>query len=76
LGRKITHKKLSTTEFSQLFASFGVAPVHADLLASMEQAVSDGVEEGLFNSHADKKHIGERKLSDYIRENKQLWIKE
>jgi hypothetical protein len=42
----------------------------------MEQAVSDGVEEGLFNSPADKKHIGERKLSNYIRENKQLWIKE
>ncbi|KAF9482673.1 NAD(P)-binding protein [Pholiota conissans] len=76
LGRKITHKKLTPTEFAQLFTTFGITPVHADLLASMEQAVADGVEEGLFNSSPDKKYLGTYKLSDYIRENKELWIKE
>ena len=76
LGRKITHKKLSVAEFEQTFVTFGVSPEHSKLLASMEDAVSNGVEEGLFNSPAEKKYIGRHKLSDYIRENKALWIKE
>lgn len=76
LGRKITHKKLSVAEFEQTFVTFGVSLEHSRLLASMEEAVSNGIEEGLFNSPAEKKYIGKHKLSDYIRENKALWITE
>ncbi|KAF8189350.1 hypothetical protein BJ912DRAFT_1059180 [Pholiota molesta] len=77
LGREITHKRISTDELEKIFSDLRVSDgKYAAYYANMENNASKGVEEDLFNSSDDKKFVGKRRLEEYIRANRELWIKQ
>ncbi|KAF8198647.1 hypothetical protein BJ912DRAFT_1030189 [Pholiota molesta] len=76
LGREITHKRISTDEVEKIFIGYGLSDKFAAGYSNMENNVSKGVEENLFNSSDDKKFVGKRRLEEYIRANRVLWVKQ
>ncbi|KAF9470213.1 NAD(P)-binding protein [Pholiota conissans] len=76
LGREITHKKITTEALEKIFAGFGVTQQYAEGYANLEKEVSLGLEEKLFNSTNHQKFIGKRTLEEYIKANRDLWIKQ
>ncbi|KAF8189351.1 hypothetical protein BJ912DRAFT_850807 [Pholiota molesta] len=76
LGREITHKRISADELHKIFTGYGVSDEYAAGYVDMEINVSKGIEENLFNSSDDKKFVGKRRLEEYIRANRALWIKQ
>jgi hypothetical protein len=68
---------MSTDELEKIFSDLRVSDgKYAAYYANMENNASKGVEEDLFNSSDDKKFVGKRRLEDYIRANRELWIKQ
>ncbi|KAF9482669.1 NAD(P)-binding protein [Pholiota conissans] len=76
LGREITHMKISIEALEKIFAGFGVSQQYAEGYASMENNVSLGLEEKLFNSIDRQKYIGKHTLEEYIKAHRDLWIKQ
>ncbi|KAF9009628.1 hypothetical protein BDQ17DRAFT_1348451 [Cyathus striatus] len=75
LGRKITHRRLSTEEVAQGFMSIGLTDNYANVLANAEKRLASGAEEKLFFVDGGKtvKYIGKARLREYIEKNKELW---
>ncbi|KAF5318457.1 hypothetical protein D9619_010663 [Psilocybe cf. subviscida] len=75
LGREITHKRLSSEQMTGILASVGLPEDLAAFLVSLEQATADGVDSELFKNDDPKKRIGKHSLLEYLKENRELWVK-
>ncbi|KAG6833045.1 hypothetical protein H0H87_012056 [Tephrocybe sp. NHM501043] len=73
LGREIVHKRLTDEESIALFSGGADGGVAEELL-QMEKFIADGGEEAGFNAGSEGKVVGHRRLGDYIKANKDLWV--
>lgn len=72
LGRAITHKKLTDQEYTDMQTASGMYKPIVDILLYLEKLIASGSEETFF--HAEAKVVGKRRLLDYVKANKDLWI--
>jgi len=77
LGRKITYKRIiSLDEHKKVFVEFGFAPEYADWLVNIESKIATGIEENVFNANEDKKYVGKHTLREYLKANRDTWVKQ
>ena len=77
LGRKITYKRISIDKHKQAFIGSGkLAPEYADWLVKIESRIATGIEENAFNANEDKKYVGKHTLREYLKANRDTWIKQ
>ena len=76
LGRKITYKRISIVEHKKAFIESGLAPEYADWVVNMESKAVTGIEENAFNANEDKKYVGKHTLREYLKANRDTWIKQ
>jgi festuclavine dehydrogenase len=74
IGRKITHRRLSTDEYKEIFLLEGFEPEYADDLVTVELEAAKGVEEDIFNADEDRKFIGKHTLRKYLEANRDIWV--
>ncbi|KAF9474264.1 NAD(P)-binding protein [Pholiota conissans] len=75
LGRKITHQKIPIEALEKTFLGIGLSQQYAQVLGKFETNVSNGLEEEKFKSSVDKV-IGKHTMEEYIRANRDLWVKQ
>ncbi|KAF4616762.1 hypothetical protein D9613_008468 [Agrocybe pediades] len=77
LGREIIHKKNSAEEQTAAYISQGFPPEFVKLLVFVEELIAAGGEAKLLDDlPADRIYRGKLTLGDYLKENRQLWIKQ
>jgi len=74
IGRKIVHKRLTDEEAIQFWMAFGLPEDYAKTMLWMDQEIALGKEVDYFN--AEDKRMGKRRLVDYFKANRQVWIPE
>ncbi|KAF8065978.1 hypothetical protein FPV67DRAFT_1418259 [Lyophyllum atratum] len=72
LGREITHKQLTDQEYIDMQTANGMHRPIAELLLHLEKLSAMGREEKFFQGEV--KVVGKRRLVDYVRANKDLWM--
>jgi festuclavine dehydrogenase len=75
LGRTITHRRLSADEYKEMFLGQGLEPEYADDLVTVELEASRGLEVDIFNVDEDKKFVGKHTLREYLKTNRDIWVK-
>jgi len=75
LGRKISHKKNSIARQEEVFKNAGSPPNIARILSFLEGFVAQGKEAAFAEEPADRKFVGRNRLEEYLRANRQLWVK-
>lgn len=74
LGRKITHVSISEKELAEELQSFDLQPEYAQVLAALDTAVSDGVEERLNNTVLSMTSRPPKPFQQFVNENRKVWI--
>jgi len=70
LGRKITHTRLTETEFKQVLIGRGLPDDYAQMMSTLDGLIAQGAEERLFQ-RADVR--GKRSLRAFFEANKDVW---
>ncbi|KAF9456843.1 hypothetical protein BDZ94DRAFT_1326684 [Collybia nuda] len=73
LGRKITHVKVTTAEFTELLLKQGIPEAYAPLLAGVDAMKAAGSDEKLFYSPG--KVVGRVFIEEFLGENKSVFAK-
>ena len=76
LWRKISYRRLSIDEYKEIFLKQGFEPEYADDLVAVELEAARGVEENIFIADEDKKFVGKHTLREYLRANRDIWVKQ
>ncbi|TFK62486.1 NAD(P)-binding protein [Pluteus cervinus] len=73
LGRKITHRRVTVAELSDILKGYGIPNDVANMLATLDGAIAQGAEEKHLS--AENKYIGKVHLADWVEQRKALWNK-
>jgi len=73
LGRKITHVTISEKEVAEELESFDLQPEYAQVLAALDTAVSNGVEERLNNTVLSVAGRPPKRFQEFVNENRNVW---
>ncbi|TFK62484.1 NAD(P)-binding protein [Pluteus cervinus] len=73
LGRKITHRRVTVAELSDILKGYGIPNDIADMLAILDGTIAQGAEEKHLS--AENKYIGKVHLADWVEQRKTLWNK-
>lgn len=73
LGRKITHVTISEKGLAEELQFFDLQPEYAQVLAALDTAVSNGVEERLNNNVLSVAGRPPKRFQEFVNENKQVW---
>ncbi|KAL0580563.1 hypothetical protein V5O48_001475 [Marasmius crinis-equi] len=80
LSRQITHVRLSEAESLERWTKMGVSPQHAQTMTQLDIAISNGLEERVFELKDEeprklKRWVGKKKMKDFVQANKSTWLK-
>ncbi|KDQ27469.1 hypothetical protein PLEOSDRAFT_1040430 [Pleurotus ostreatus PC15] len=73
LGRKISFKRVSQEGMSQHLLQHEFHPGVTEMLSALDLIVATGGEEAIYK--LENKYVGKRTLLDFIRANKEAWIR-
>ncbi|KAF9009587.1 hypothetical protein BDQ17DRAFT_1421757 [Cyathus striatus] len=75
LGRKITHRRVSSEELHATYLSMGFPQVFADILTDVEALVLKGWNKDVLSKDGGPgyKYVGRHTLREYFEENKGIW---
>ncbi|KAF7427994.1 hypothetical protein PC9H_007212 [Pleurotus ostreatus] len=73
LGRKISFKRVSQEGMSQHLLQHEFHPGVTEMLSALDLIVATGGEEAIYK--LESKYVGKRTLLDFIRANKEAWIR-
>ncbi|TFK61903.1 NAD(P)-binding protein [Pluteus cervinus] len=73
LGRKISHRKVTVAEATEIRKGYGLPAEIAGFLGHLDDTVAQGNEEKVVEEN--NKYVGKVRLADWVEENKAAWQK-